>query len=270
MGIDPDATRTALVDIPWPHRLATRVFLATIFVAVGLLAGLAALDAKMSRQIEEQATRSNALLAEAIQSTTREAMLMAVPTHAYRSMGAIGRLPSVLRLRVYDKSGRVVFSSLEREVGMVLPRSAAPCLHCHATPQPISRVPASGRGHVERVDGERALATVSPIYNEHTCATAECHAHPPGRAVLGLLEIAVSLAPIEGDITAFRYQTVLFAGAAVLLLAWIFWLVARAELVQPVAALVEGTHRVARNELDVEIRVASRGEMGCSPPPSTT
>ena len=37
---------------------------------------------------------------------------------------------------------------------------------------------------------------------------------------------------------------------------------ASAELIEPVAALVEGTHRVARNELSVEIRVGSRGEMG--------
>src|SRR5574341_682538 len=216
MANEPDAAPApaALVDIPWPHRLGTRIFLATILVAVAVLAGLAITDARMSRQIVDQATRSNALLAEAIQATTRDAMLMAVPSHAYRSMDAIGRLPGVLRLRVYDKGGRVV------------------------------------------------LSTLSPIYNERSCATAACHAHPPGRAVLGLLELAVSLAPVERDITAFRHRTILIAAAMVILLAWLLWLVARAELVEPVAALVEGTHRVARNELDVELRVASRGEMG--------
>jgi two-component system NtrC family sensor kinase len=264
MANEPDATseRPPLVDIPWPYRLGTRVFLATLLVAVAVLAGLAATDAKMSRQVEDQATLSNALLAEAIQATTRDAMLMAVPSHAYRAMDSIGRISGVLRLRVYDKSGRVVFSSLGKEAGLTLPRDAAPCQHCHAGSQPISRVPASARGHVELIEGERALASVSPIYNERSCMTAACHAHPPGRAVLGLLEIAVSLAPVERDITSFRYQTLLIAAFTVIALAWLFWLGARAELIEPVAALVEGTHRVARNELDVEIRVGSRGEMG--------
>ena len=263
MANEPNAAppRAPLVDIPWPHRLGTRIFLATIFAAVAVLAWLATTDAKMSRQIEQQATLSNALLAEAIQATTRDAMLMAVPSHAYRTMGSIGRLPGVMRLRVYDKSGRVVFSSVETEVGITLPREAAPCQHCHASSRPISRVPASARGHVEVIGGERALATVSPIYNERTCATAACHAHHPGRAVLGLLEIAVSLTPIERDVTTFRYQTLLMAAFTVIALAWLLWLAARAELIEPVAALVEGTHRVARNELDVEIRVGSRGEM---------
>ena len=264
MTNEPDAApeRAPLVDIPWPHRLGTRIFLATVLVAVAILAGLAATDAKMSRQIEDQATLSNALLAEAIQATTRDAMLMAVPSHAYRAMDSIGRIPGVLRLRVYDKSGRVVFSSLAQEVGLTLPRDAAPCRHCHASSPPVSRVPASARGHVELIEGERALATVSPIYNERTCTAAECHAHPPGRAVLGLLEIAVSLVPVERDITTFRYQTLLIAAFTVIALAILLWLGARAELIEPVAALVEGTHRVARNELDVEIRVGSRGEMG--------
>jgi two-component system NtrC family sensor kinase len=263
MATEPDtAARAPLVDIPWPHRLGTRIFLATLFAAVAILAGLAVTDAKMSRQIEQQATLSNALLAEAIQATTRDAMLMAVPSHAYRTMGSIGRLPGVLRLRVYDKTGRVVFSSLESETGITIRRDAAPCQHCHASTQPISRVPASARGHVELVGGERALATVSPIYNERSCATAACHAHHPGRAVLGLLEIAVSLAPVERDVITFRYQTLLIAAFTVIALAWLLWLAARAELIEPVSALVEGTHRVARNELNVEIRVASRGEMG--------
>jgi two-component system NtrC family sensor kinase len=264
MAVEPTSGRSpaALTGIPWPHRLGTRIFLATVFVACAVLAGLAVTDAKVSRQIEHQAVRSNALLAEAIQSTTREAMLMAVPSHAYRSMGDIGRLPGMLRLRVYDKSGRVVFSSLDSETGITVPRSAAPCRQCHAGAQPLSRVPESAKGQVEIVSGERALASVSPIYNERACSTADCHAHPPGRAVLGLLEIAVSMAPVERDIAAFRYRTLLIAAITVLFLAWFLVMGARAEVVGPVTALVEGTRRVARNELDVEIRVSSRGEMG--------
>ncbi|HSM92333.1 MAG TPA: ATP-binding protein [Anaeromyxobacteraceae bacterium] len=264
MENQPDE-RTAgrpLVAIPWPHRLGTRIFVGTILVSVAVLAGLAVIDAKMSQQIEELAIRSNALLAETIQATTRSAMLLGIPSHAYRSMDGVGRLPGVLRMRVMDKDGRIVISSRTDEIGVVFPKSAPLCQKCHASPQPVSRVADTARGRVEIVEGERAITTLSPIYSERKCATASCHGHPPGRSVLGLLEIAISLTSVDSHVRAFRYGTLLIAATTVLFLAWLFWQLAKAELVEPVAALVEGTHRVSRNELDVEIRVSSRGEMG--------
>jgi two-component system NtrC family sensor kinase len=260
--LDSRTPRSPLTEIPWPHRLGTRIFVATIFVAVAVLAGLAITDAKMVRQIEDQAIRSNALLAETIQATTRSAMLLGIPSHAYRSMDGVGRLPGVLRMRVMDKDGRVVISSRTDEIGTVYAKDAELCQKCHASAQPVSRVADNVRGRVEIVDGERAITTLSPIYSERSCTKATCHAHPPGRSVLGLLEIAISLTTVDQYVSTFRYRTLVVAAFTVLLLAWLFWQVARAELVEPVAALVEGTHRVSRNELDVEIRVSSRGEMG--------
>ena len=55
----------------------------------------------------------------------------------------------------------------------------------------------------------------------------------------------------------------MLAGAAVVVAA-LLYLFGRAEVVEPppVAALVEGTRRVARDDLDVEVRVHSEGEMG--------
>jgi two-component system NtrC family sensor kinase len=264
MATEPHGARarTALVDIPWPNRLGTRLLVATILVAAGVLAALGIIDAKMSQQIEEQAIRSNALLAETIQATTRSAMMLGIPSHAYRSMDGVGRLPGVLRMRVMDKDGRIVISNKTDEIGVVFPKEDPVCQKCHAGPQPVSRVDDGGRGRVAIVDGERAIWTLSPIYSERKCATASCHGHPPGRSVLGLLEIAISLTSVDAHVREFRYRTLAIATAVVLLLAWLFWQIAKADLVEPVAALVEGTHRVARNELDVEIRVASQGEIG--------
>src|SRR5512133_743974 len=210
-GPDEGTAGRPLVAIPWPHRLGTRIFVGTILVSVAVLAGLAVIDAKMSQQIEELAIRSNALLAETIQATTRSAMLLGIPSHAYRSMDGVGRLPGVLRMRVMDKDGRVVISSRTDEIGDVYPKSAPLCQKCHASAQPISRVAATARGRVEIVEGERAITTLSPI---------------------------------DSHVKAFRYGTLLIAATAVLVLAWLFWQLAKAELIEPVAALVEGTHRV--------------------------
>jgi two-component system NtrC family sensor kinase len=103
---------------------------------------------------------------------------------------------------------------------------------------------------------------MTPIRNARGCATAACHVHPPGRQVLGLLELRVSLEHLDADVLAFRRGFVLVLSGAVVVLAALLYLFGRAEVVEPVAALLEGTRRVARDELDLEIRVHSRGELG--------
>ncbi len=76
------------------------------------------------------------------------------------------------------------------------------------------------------------------------------------------MELRVSLGPLEANVLAFRRGFVMVLSATVVLLAGLLYLFGRAEVVEPVAALVEGTRRVARDDLDVEIRVASQGELG--------
>ena len=49
----------ALTGIPWPHRLGTRIFLATVLVACAVLAGLAATDVpKLPRPRLHKAAKS--------------------------------------------------------------------------------------------------------------------------------------------------------------------------------------------------------------------
>jgi two-component system NtrC family sensor kinase len=55
---------------------------------------------------------------------------------------------------------------------------------------------------------------------------------------------------------------VVLTALGILLLAAFFVVLARRHVVQPVAALVDGTRRVAGEELNVEIHVRSRGELG--------
>jgi two-component system NtrC family sensor kinase len=61
---------------------------------------------------------------------------------------------------------------------------------------------------------------------------------------------------------AFRRGFVAVLSTTVHLVAALLYLFGRAEVVEPVAALVEGTRRIARDDLDVEIRVRSEGELG--------
>jgi two-component system NtrC family sensor kinase len=259
-GVRP--VHDVLVAIPLRHRLSTKLFGMAAALALAALAALWVAERRIQNDLVAGTERSTALLAEAIQASTEDAMLGARAAHAYDHLDRIAGLEGVDRVRVLDKAGRVVWSSREADVGRVLPKSEGACLACHAGARPISRASVEERTRVLDGPRGRTLALTSPIYNAPSCSTAACHVHPAGRQLLGLLEIGVSLRPLEENLLAFRKGFFALLSAGVIVLAGMLYLFGRAEVVEPVAALVEGTRRVARDELDVEIRVSTRGELG--------
>ncbi len=252
-----------LVAIPFRHRLSTKLLGMSAVVALAALAALWIAERRIERDLLGQVGRSTAVLAGAIQSAAHESMLDAREGHAYEAMQRFAELEGIERIRVLDKRGHVVFSTRREDVGTVVDRGTALCAACHVgRGQPLSRTGAAALSTLADGPRGRTLELASPIANDRSCATAACHVHPPGRQVLGLLEVRVSLAHLAADVVEFRRGFVLVVGAAVVVLAAILYLFGRAEVVEPVTALLEGTRRVARDELDVEIRVHSRGELG--------
>jgi two-component system NtrC family sensor kinase len=251
------------VSVPFRHRLSTKLLGMTAVLALAALAGVWYAERRMQSELVDQLARCTGLLADAVQEATQDGLLTASPRHAYGALERVARLDGLERVRVLDKRGRVVFSTQPGDVGTVIRREGRSCAACHGTrAQPLSRAPVADRTEVLNVaGGGRALAMIAPIHNGSACATASCHVHPPGRQVLGLLELRVSLGPLEANVMALRRGFVMVLSAGVLLVAALLYLFGRAEVVEPVAALVEGTRRVARDDLDVEIRVRSEGEL---------
>jgi two-component system, NtrC family, sensor kinase len=255
--------RDALVSIPLRHRLSTKLLGMSAVAALAALAAIWFAERRMQRDLVYQLERSTALLGDAIQVSAEEAMLADAGGHSWRVVERVGRLDGIEEVRVIDKRGRIAFSTAPAEVGSIVEADAGTCGGCHAgRAQARSRAPPELRSAVLEGSSGRVLALVSPIHNARSCATAACHVHPMGRQVLGLLEVRVSLDHLDADVLSFRHGFVLVLGSAVLVFAALLYLFGRAEVVEPVEALLEGTRRVARDELDIEIRVHSRGELG--------
>ena len=125
------------------------------------------------------------------------------------------------------------------------------------------RVDAKSRARIFRgVDGRRLLGFITPIYNEPSCASGACHAHPADRKVLGVLDVGVSLGRLDDETSGFRWRTLAAAALAAALLGVFVGLFTRHYLMRPVAALVQATRRVARDQLELEIPVTWSGELG--------
>jgi two-component system NtrC family sensor kinase len=251
------------IGVPLRHRLSTKLLGMTAIVALASLAAVWIAERRMQRDLEHQLIRSTALLADAIEATTEHAMLEGRRDHAYDTFRRVAQLEGIEQVRVIDKAGRVVFSTRDTDVGAMVGHEGRACGACHGgRAQPRSLAPAEERSEIISHGGGRTLVLVAPVHNAHGCATAACHVHPPGRQVLGLFEVRTSLGPLDAAVMAFRQGIVIVLSVVVIAVALILYLFGRSEVVEPVAALVEGTRRVARDQLDVEIRVRSRGELG--------
>jgi two-component system, NtrC family, sensor kinase len=252
----------ALAAIGWRHRLSTKLLAVVALLTLAAIAAFAVVELVMQRQQLRGVTHSADLFGETIKSSTWRAMLEDRRGDAYSMMSIIGRQPGIERVRIIDKQGRITFSSNAHEQGTLVDKKADACTACHAADQPLSRVAGPSRARVFSNGGHRILGMVTPVYNDPSCYTAACHAHPPGQQVLGVIDVSISLADMDRELLAFRRASLSVTALAVLLLAAFFYVFAQRQVVRPVAALVRGTHRVARDQLDVEIRTDSRGELG--------
>jgi two-component system NtrC family sensor kinase len=177
-------------------------------------------------------------------------------------MDTIGHQAGIDRVRFFNKEGRITFSSDRTETNTLVDKRAEQCYGCHEAGRPLERLTMSTRYREYASRGHRVLGMVTPIYNEAACSTAACHAHPPEKRVLGVVDIGISLAEIDAHFAAIRRNTMVAAGLSVLVLGALVGWIAQRAVVRPVAQLVAATRAVAAGDYTTEIRVANTGELG--------
>jgi two-component system NtrC family sensor kinase len=226
------------------------------------VAGFMGMEWAMQQQRLRGITRSVELFSETIRSSTWRAMLEDRRQDAYYTMEVIGRQPSIEHVRIFNKEGRITFSTVPGQIGQLVDTRAEACYACHAADRPLARVEAPSRARIYGSGGHRVLGMVTPIPNDRSCTASACHAHKESQQVLGVLDVGVSLTALDADMASLTRSSLLVTALGVTLLAAFLYLFARKHVVRPVAALVDGTRRVSRDELDVEVRTSLRGELG--------
>ena len=221
------------------------------------------------RNLEESILEAGDRISDATKRSTRHAMLHNRTGDVRQIIDAVGSQPGIDRIRVLNESGEVKFSTDVQEVGARLDKSAQGCATCHGggARGAASPVPASlSRTERTRIftdeSGRRSLGVVNPIENEPGCSSAACHAHPPATRVLGIVDVTMSLEGVDAATTASVWQmTASFIVAAFLLslaAAALVWAVVQ----KPVSQLIVGTECVGSGDLDYQIEVSARDELG--------
>ncbi len=258
----PRHDHAALDSIPWRDRISTQLLGVAAALVLAAVVAFAVVEMTIARQRLASATAATSLVSETVSASIRHAMLKDERGDAYAIIDNVGRQAQIAHVRIFNKEGRITFSTVPGERGQLVDKRAEGCNSCHGDNESLTVPIDALRARVYDGRQGRVLSMVTPIRSSPDCTTSACHAHPREKAVVGVLDLGVSLAPLDRDLSAFRRVSLLVTALLALLLCGIFWWVAKNRVVRPVEALVQATRRVAHDELDTELHVDSRGELG--------
>ena len=240
------------------RRLAQRLILplTVIVIIIAAVSGLITVRSQ-ERQLLDSMILGADQLSRGIAAATWHAMLDDNRGAAYSVMQTIAEKQGIDRIRIFNRDGIVMYSTAPGESGRtrVNKRSEA-CSVCHSTLQPRTVLAAHSRARVFQSPlGHRSLAMVTPIYNEPSCSQAECHAHPESMKVLGVLEVALSIQPVDKEVSDMKWRASLVTGIEIALIGLCIVLISRRFVAQPVQQLVKATKAISDMQLDTPIEV---------------
>jgi two-component system NtrC family sensor kinase len=234
------------------------VSLAALFSLFGFV------NLRLQRQHSEDLVLHSAdRVSDIILRSTRYQMLRNDREALYQVISTIGSEPGIRRVRIFNEEGRISFSTDASEVNTFVDKRAEACYGCHAQEQPLTKLDRPDRARIfTEPNGQRVLGVIRPIENEPTCSNASCHAHPPQRRILGVIDADLSLATVDKQLAEHQKQLVRFTALAFVVIslvsvAFVFVVVRR-----PVRELTAGTQRLAEGDLEHRLPVRASDELG--------
>ena len=245
--------------------IAFRLFLliATVQAVVLVLLTYAVVRVQESgamQQVELSAFR----VSDMIRRAAQHSMMLNRKEDVHGIILGVGGEPGIEGIRIYNKTGDVVFSTDTADVGTTVDMNAEACVSCHHSHELTNPHPATS--DLSRIftkpSGDRVLGLITPIRNDAQCSTAGCHAHPASKTILGVLDVKMSLSQVDQGIAQSERQLLVLSVGAVLLVSLIsggfIWTVVR----RPVKGLMKGMEMVTGGHLDSRLPATSNDELG--------
>lgn len=203
-------------------------------------------------------------LSETIRNSTHLSMLENRSDQTHNIINTIAQEPGLEEIRIFNKEGRIIFSSKKEFINQMVDKNAEACYACHAENKPLERLPIEERTRIYQTSKEsaRILGIINPIYNEKSCWEAECHVHPDDQKVLGVLDVKLSLKDVDAQIASSEFRSIIFAIIAIAMLSLIIGIFVRKWVEEPVNELVTATEQVGTGNLNYTIKDLGSDEMG--------
>lgn len=248
------------------HRfgLAAKLAVCLVAAALGFFTLFGYFHQKLEqRHLEALVNLSAERISDIIHFSAWQAMMDNDRERLYRLIHDLYREPGMRKIRIVNEDGLVQHSTERSEIGHVVDKSAEACYACHSQSQPLTRLTRKDRTRTFIDEsGRRTLAIIRPIENHTDCSSAACHAHPPSRRILGVIDVHLSLDSVDVQLNEHRRQVFLATGLAAAMFCLVSLVFVWYFVHRPVRFLHEGTVRLARGDLSYRIPVISSDELG--------
>jgi len=245
-----------------PHRLGPKLILSLtiLIVAISVVSGYLNLRTQKKQLLDTMILGADQL-SRSITSATWHAMLDDDRKAAYEIMRVIADKQGVDRIRMFNREGRLVFSTDSHEQPSMTSMSNEVCAQCHSAGAMPKRPTQDSRvRYAMSPDGVKTINMVAPIYNEPSCSNASCHAHRASTKVLGVVDVALSLDPVQKQTRTITMQTIIWTLFMVGIGAAFVILFTRQFVGAPIQELIQGTKAVSVMELDRTIEITHRSQ----------
>jgi len=247
-----------------PRRLGPKLILSLTILIVGISTVSGYLNFRtQKKQLVGTMILGADQLSRSITSATWHAMLDDDRRAAYQIMQLIADKQGVDRIRMFNREGRLVFSTdpREQQSPAVPVLSNETCISCHGKDSIRDRPTQDARvRYATSPDGAKTINMVTPIYNEPSCSNASCHAHQASTKVLGVVDVALRLDPVQKQTQTITLQTVGWMALEVSIGAAFVILFTRRFVATPIQQLIRGTKAVSAMNLDQHIEITERSQ----------
>ncbi len=246
------------------HSVSGKLLILLSITLVVTFAFLGYLQIRLHRQhLEAQTLGAAERIGDVIKRSTSSYMMRNDRNGLYDMMSTMADEPGVVRLRIFNKEGRISFSTEPQEVETYVDKRAEACYGCHAQAQPLARLNRPDRFRIYKAkDGSRVLAIITPIENQPACSNAACHAHPASQQILGVLDTNLSLATADAALADSSRKMVIYTAGAVVVIALLSFIVVWRLVQVRMKLLKRGTEKLRRGELGYQINIDSKDEIG--------
>ncbi len=247
-----------------PRRLSTRIALLAGVLALGGVGTLSFILIREQRNhILAEVVHSSEQVAETIQLSIRHDMLGNRRDGVREVIESVGGHSGIAGVRLFNKEGRISYSSRAAEVGHVVDKQSEACVQCHSASRPFSELDLESRSRVyNHPEHGRVLSTIAVIRNEPGCHPSGCHKSPSVQSVLGVLDVTMSLDSAEARMLVSTRQATMLSLGAVILITGALLILVQQTVRRPINRLIAATQRVAGGDYELQVPSGATDELG--------
>jgi two-component system, NtrC family, sensor kinase len=198
-----------------------------------------------------------------VRGSLYHSMLENDSTALRKALNIINKMSGIDDVNLYDKNENLKYSSFSIDT---FGHSDPECKKCHSgiaslfegNEQNSKIIEISSECKMnQKNDNNRHLLIRSPILNEPSCYTSECHAHNRNERELGSLVIKIPLKDLDESKKRISYDYYILASAMTILMLVLLIFFTRKKIKKPLNSLIQVSEAVSKGDRSSRVEISS-------------